>query len=107
MHRPISQSSAAFLEHLASLPDALRAHLTGLHEHTHDGGKGRTVHNLLFTTTCMADWYAAQSHEINEAARPTLKRTIHLNREISLRFSGLEVILSPDGTYQVSDTTGG
>lgn len=105
--RPISNSPAAFLAHLNDLPEALRAHLTGLHEHTHDGGKGRTVHNLVFTTTCMADWYAAQSHAIYEASLPTLRRTIHLNREVRLQFSGLSVTLSPDGTYEVGDTTGG
>lgn len=105
--RPISQSSAAFLEHLNALPAALRAHLTGLHEHTHDGGKGRTVRALTFTTTCMADWWAAQSHAVCEAALVSSRDHLHLDKQVRLQFSGLSVTLLTDGTYQVSDTTGG
>lgn len=107
--RPISESPADFLAVLHRMPPALRKHLTGWYEHTHDGGKSRTVSDLTSKMTHLADWYATNSAAIcDDAAKHNgWHQTSFVNRTVTLSGHGHTITLRRDGTYCLSDTSGG
>lgn len=58
---------------------------------------------------CLRDAYARFYEELNEKidSAGAWKDGAHFSSQVTLQFCGMEIVLNEDGTYYLSDTTGG